>query len=65
MPFEIGCYVVPGDARRLSAETPGIEVLAAGGTSALVAAVDRTALEATGLDIRPVGGYAAPLRVDG
>jgi chorismate mutase / prephenate dehydratase len=66
VPFEIGCFAVGGDLRALGAgASAGIDVLATAGASALVAAADPAALAGAGLDIRAVGGYAAPLRVDG
>ncbi|KAB0677035.1 chorismate mutase [Aureimonas leprariae] len=62
VPFEVGCYAVRG---KVPAELPGVETLASANGSILVAARDAALLEDAGLDIRAVGGYAAPLRVDG
>jgi chorismate mutase / prephenate dehydratase len=61
VPFEIGVYAVSGGI----GASEGVEVLARAGGSTLVAARDADALVRAGLDIRAVGGYAAPLRVDG
>lgn len=58
VPFEVGCFAVAGT----DALPGGAEVLAQAPGSRLVAAPDGAALAAAGLDIRPVGGYAAPLR---
>ena len=65
VPFEISCFVVKGGGDVALPE--GAEILARSGTSRLVAVpggADRfTDALGEGLDIRPVGGYAAPLTV--
>ncbi|WP_152045057.1 chorismate mutase [Aureimonas psammosilenae] len=66
VPFEIGCYVVHAAPNRLSGLS--LDILGQAPSSCLVATSDGAALadaaRSAGLDIRAVGGYAAPLRVD-
>lgn len=70
VPFETGCFVVAAGGRTLRSLVGWpIDILADAASSCLVASADGAGLEAAaheaGLDIRAVGGYAAPLRVDG
>lgn len=70
VPFEVGCFVVTGAREGIDAfrERVGIEILAEehrdGRSSVLAAAADAAEAGEAGLDIRPVGGYAAPFRMD-
>lgn len=75
VPFEIECFAVAGDHAAVERLLAGsaFEVLAAARSgdrsSVLTATADAAeaavAARAAGLDIRPVGGYAAPFRADG
>jgi chorismate mutase-like protein len=80
VPFEVDCFVVSGPSRAV-ATLMASPILAAGSaetiaaehwdasSSLLVATADAAGLQseatALGLDIRPVGGYAAPFRLPG
>lgn len=66
VPFEVACFVIEGKAVPDTVPA-GVEIVARNATSALVATtLGADALASAlpaGLDIRPVGGYAAPLRI--
>ncbi|GGD32652.1 chorismate mutase [Aureimonas glaciei] len=80
VPFEVDCLIVSGPTRAVATLTASpmltagsAETIAAehwdASSSLLVATTDAAALQseakALGLDIRPVGGYAAPFRIHG